>query len=66
MGQVDKWKLSQIVGVPPRAICRWLRCANSIPHDGDGHTVTFPLDGALEWLKANKPALHERMVERAR
>lgn len=58
MKHVDKWQLSAIIGTPPRAICRWLKMPDSIPHTGSGHLVMFPLDPALEWVRVNKPALH--------
>lgn len=57
---VDKWQLSEMIGTPPRAICRWLKIPDAIPHTGQGHLVMFPLARALEWVRVNKPALYHR------
>lgn len=61
---VDKYQMSELIGVPPRAICRWLRAKEPIPHVGAGHQVMFPKVDAIAWMVEHVPLVRPRLAER--
>lgn len=61
---LDKHQLSVLIGVPPRAICRWLRAKEPIPHTGAVHQVMFPKVEAIAWMVEHVPLVRPRLAER--
>lgn len=55
---LDKQQLSELLGIPPRAIVRWLR--EGIPHVGTKHLCMFPRTLAMEWVQRHHPDLYRR------
>lgn len=61
---LDKYQMSELIGIPPRAICRWLKGSVPIPHIGAGHQVTFPKEAAIAWMVEHVPHVRPRLSER--
>lgn len=64
VAHLDKNGLARLVGVPPRAVARWLRGAAPIPHTGVGHDVMFPRDDAIAWMVEHVPLVRPRLAEK--
>ena len=61
---VSKQQLSTLIGVPPRAISRWLRGKDPIPHVGHDHQIMFPKRAALDWMVEHVPLIRPRLAQR--
>ena len=61
---ISKNQLSTLIGVPQRAIVRWMKQVGGIPYAGEGDKIMFPKQAALDWVEVNRAPLHRRNIER--
>lgn len=61
--RLDKYQMAKLIGIPPRAVARWLRARPPIPHDGHGDRATFDQPQAIAWMVEHVPAIRPRLAQ---